>query len=665
MAVREIKTSIALDGEQAFKQALADASRNLRVMDADLKAAATEFKVTGDAQQYYTEKSRNLKEQIAQQEQVVDALVNAVRQSAAVYGNNSAKTDEWRIKLSNATAKLMTMKKGLQDTDKEAEEFGRESKRVGKQIEDGIGDGAEEANKNVKDLIENLQQDIGSIKGSVGFQVAATVTQTISSAVQGMTEFVESNRDYRRVMEQYEIAAEAGKHNKDAMKEMLFNMAAFSGDFDGSVEAMTNLMQTGLTADWMEKATDIFSYASIMFKDTLKLEQLSGDFQESVATGKPTGAFANFVEKMGGSVEELEKVMSDAGTTEAKAIAALTYVAPKGYKSNLDSYNEKTSSLQDAAKAQLELADAWAGVSEKLEPLTTTMTVEMTEVVKLLGDTIDDLMPVLEDIVEKIGAVARKAVGVIDDIHDLGIFGLFGTHAGESDEEARAAVEGSLKNQPSKETMEKYLPNDYEAQKAAIAAGKSAGSEYAKALIGEAEGALLDDESLQNAIDLLTSGWTLGGEDEAANRLEQLGLTDEQKQQVIDEMGKLGMDMSDSLDTSLTDGMNTAGANAAVAGQNVGISAQNGLSKGFAAAYITTVDWVNRINAAAASLGSGLGAVPTYSLSNGGYFGGTLGRNRLSVTIPLNINGREVARATASDISAIQGQQSSRASRLP
>lgn len=665
MAVREIKTSIALDGEQAFKQALADASRNLRVMDADLKAAATEFKVTGDAQQYYTEKSRSLKEQIAQQEQVVDALVNAVRQSAAVYGNNSAKTDEWRIKLSNATAKLMTMKKSLQDTDKEAEEFGRDSKRVGKQIEDGIGDGAEEANKNVKDLIENLQQDIGSIKGSVGFQVAATVTQTISSAVQGMTEFVESNRDYRRVMEQYEIAAEAGKHNKDAMKEMLFNMAAFSGDFDGSVEAMTNLMQTGLTADWMEKATDIFSYASIMFKDTLKLEQLSGDFQESVATGKPTGAFANFVEKMGGSVEELEKVMSDAGTTEAKAIAALTYVAPKGYKSNLDSYNEKTSSLQDAAKAQLELADAWAGVSEKLEPLTTTMTVEMTEVVKLLGDTIDDLMPVLEDIVEKIGAVARKAVGVIDDIHDLGIFGLFGTHAGESDEEARAAVEGSLKNQPSKETMENYLPNDYEAQKAAIAAGKSAGSEYAKALIGEAEGALLDDESLQNAIDLLTSGWTLGGEDEAANRLEQLGLTAEQKQQVIDEMGKLGMDMSDSLDTSLTDGMNTAGANAAVAGQNVGISAQNGLSKGFAAAYITTVDWVNRINAAAASLGSGLGAVPTYGLSNGGYFGGTLGRNRLSVTIPLNINGREVARATASDISAIQGQQSSRASRLP
>lgn len=652
MAVREIKTSIALDGEQAFKQALADASRNLRVMDADLKAAATEFKVTGDAQQYYTEKSRSLKEQIAQQEQVVDALVNAVRQSAAVYGNNSAKTDEWRIKLSNATAKLMTMKKGLQDTDKQAEEFGRDSKRVGKQIEDGIGDGAEEANKSVKDLIENLQQDIGSIKGSVGFQVASTVTQTIANAVQGVTDFVESNRDYRRAMEQFETAAEAGNHNKDAMKEMLFSLAAFTGDFDGAKEAMSNLMQTGLTEEWMGTAADIFSYASLMFQDTLKLENLSESFQETVKTGKPTGAFGEFVERMGGSVEELEKVMGDAGTTEAKAIAALTYASPKGYKANLDKYNEKTKNIQAAAKAQMELADAWADVAETLEPLTTSITMLLTKVVEGLGSAVRLLMGDVKGYAEELGMTEEefrlettKKTGNAGWQNDGKKFRF--DEVGDALKNIAIGIFGGGDSTGAKD------------------AGEAAGQEYATALADAASSALLDDESLQNAIDLLTSGWTLGGEDEAANRLEQLGLTDEQKQQVIDEMGKLGMDMSDSLDTSLTDGMNTAGANAAVAGQNVGISAQNGLSKGFAAAYITTVDWVNRINAAAASLGSGLGAVPTYGLSNGGYFGGTLGRNRLSVTIPLNINGREVARATASDISAIQGQQSSRASRLP
>lgn len=652
MAVREIKTSIALDGEQEFKQALADASRNLRVMDADLKAAATEFKFTGDAQQYYTEKSRNLKEQIAQQEQVVDMLVNAVRKSAAAFGESDAKTDGWRIKLSNATAKLMTMKKSLQDTDKEAEEFGRDSKRVGKQIEDGIGDGAEEANKSVKDLIESMQQDIGSIKGSVGFQMAATVTQTITSAVQGVTDFVESNRDYRRAMEQFETAAEAGNHSKDAMKEMLFSLAAFAGDFDGAKEAVSNLMQTGLTEEWMGTAADIFSYASLMFQDTLKLENLSESFQETVKTGKPTGAFGEFVERMGGSVEELEKVMGDAGTTEAKAIAALTYASPKGYKANLDKYNEKTKNIQAAAKAQMELADAWADVAETLEPLTTSITMLLTKVVEGLGSAVRLLMGDVKGYAEELGMTEEefrlettKKTGNAGWQNDGKTFRF--DEVGEALKNIAIGIFGGGESTGAKD------------------AGEAAGQEYATALADAASSALLDDESLQSAIDLLTSGWTLGGEDEAANRLEQLGLTAEQKQQVIDEMGKLGMDMSDSLDTSLTDGMNTAGANAAVAGQNVGISAQNGLSKGFAAAYITTVDWVNRINAAASSLGSGLGAVPTYGLSNGGYFGGTLGRNRLSVTIPLNINGREVARATASDISAIQGQQSSRASRLP
>lgn len=652
MAVREIKTSIALDGEQAFKQALADASRNLRVMDADLKAAATEFKVTGDAQQYYTEKSRSLKEQIAQQEQVVDALVNAVRQSAAVYGNNSAKTDEWRIKLSNATAKLMTMKKGLQDTDKEAEEFGRDSKRVGKQIEDGIGDGAEEANKSVKGLIESMQQDIGTIKGSVGFQIATSVTQNIIGAVQGVMDFVESNRDYRRAMEQFETAAEAGNHSKDAMKEMLFSLAAFTGDFDGAKEAMSNLMQTGLTEEWMGTAADIFSYASLMFQDTLKLENLSESFQETVKTGKPTGAFGEFVERMGGSVEELEKIMGDAGTTEAKAIAALTYASPKGYKANLDKYNEKTKNIQAAAKAQMELADAWAEVAETLEPLTTSITMLLTKVVEGLGSAVRLLMGDVKGYAEELGMTEEefrlettKKTGNAGWQNDGKTFRF--DEVGEALKNIANGIFGGGESTGAKD------------------AGEAAGQEYATALADAASATLLDDESLQNAIDLLTSGWTLGGEDEAANRLEQLGLTDEQKQQVIDEMGKLGMDMSDSLDTSLTDGMNTAGANAAVAGQNVGISAQNGLSKGFAAAYITTVDWVNRINAAASSLGSGLGAVPTYGLSNGGYFGGTLGRNRLSVTIPLNINGREIARATFDESNSLQGRQTSRASRLP
>lgn len=652
MAVREIKTSIALDGEQEFKQALADANRNLRVMDSELKAASAEFKASGDAQQYFTEKSRNLKEQIAQQEQIVNALAEKLRQSEQATNGNSAQTDAWSIKLNNAKARLAAMKKGLQDTDKEAEEFGRNSKRVGKQIEDGIGDGAEEANKSVKGLIESMQQDIGSIKGSVGFQIATSVTQNIIGAVQGVTEFVQSNQEYRRAMAQFEQAALKGNHDVEAMKSLVKSIGAVTGDFDSARETVIALMQTGMTGEWMNNATDIFKVINMLYGDAINMATLAQDFQKTVAKGKADGQVIDLIEREGLSEDAFNKLMEDAGTTEAKSIAALTYLTPKGYKPLLEEYNEKTKNIQAAAKAQMELADAWAEVAETLEPLTTSITMLLTKVVEGLGSAVRLLMGDVKGYAEELGMteeefrleMTKKTLNAGWQ-NDGKIFRF--DEVGEALKNISIGIFGGGESTGAKD------------------AGEAAGQEYATALADAASSTLLDDESLQNAIDLLTSGWTLGGKDEAANRLKQLGLTDEQKQQVIDEMGKQGMDMSDSLDTSLTDGMNTAGANAAVAGQNVGISAQNGLSKGFAAAYITTVDWVNRINEAAASLGSGLGAVPSYNLSNGGYFGGTLGRNRLSVTIPLNINGREVARATASDISAIQGQQSSRASRLP
>jgi len=164
MAVREIKTSISLDGEKAFRQAVNDASRAMRVMNAELKAIGAEFGVTGDKQQFLTQKSNNLRQAIAQQEQIVNALSGAVSDSAQKYGDAARQTDVYRIRLANATAALNRMKQELAATDREAEELGRDSTRVGRQIEDGIGDGAREAQESLSDMMRQMQEDIGSIK---------------------------------------------------------------------------------------------------------------------------------------------------------------------------------------------------------------------------------------------------------------------------------------------------------------------------------------------------------------------------------------------------------------------------------------------------------------------------------------------------------------------
>lgn len=643
MAVREIKTSIALDGEQQFKQALAEASRNMRVMSADLRTAETEFKATGDAQQYYADKSRLLREQIAQQEQVVDALVNAVRQSAQIYGDNSAKTDAWRIKLSNATAQLFQMKKSLSDTDREAKGFGRDSKKVGRQIEDGIGDGAEEANKSVKDLIESLQQDVGSIKGSVGFQVATTVTQGIVNVVQSVSGFVNSNRDYRRAMAQFEQAAENAGYSKDTMEDMLKSLAVFTGDFDGAREALTLMMQTGLNEDWIKTATDIFSYASLIFNGSLDIQGLAEDFQETVASGEVQGKLDEYLNRVGGKKEELEKIMSDVDSTEEKAIAALTYMAQEGYTDTLNQYNERTAAIQNAEKAKLKLEQAEAKLADELEPLMTRFAEWEANFVDAAANAVNGLKEFLEG-------------------NENWIFGEGGTTEKWIDETNKAIEEyqnatgttGPIENPIT--TWFKSLFGEGDAEKA----GESDGKTYANAF-GAAAADALDADTLEMALENLQAAWTLGGEEEAQKRLEQMGFTAEQKQQLIDEMGKLGLDMSSSLDTSMTEGLSGAASNAKISGQNVGTQLANGLAFGLSGAYNTAVEYVNAIN----SLLSGLGGMPVFGLTAGGYYNGLSGGNsRISVTVPLSINGREVARAALTDINSMQGSRANRASRL-
>lgn len=643
MAVREIKTSIALDGEKEFKQAIADINRNMRVMSADLKATEAEYKATGDAQLYYSKKSQNLREQLALQQDAIDEMRTALQKSKEAYQGVGPKVDEWRIKLSNAIAKQNQLKKSLADTDREAEEFGRDSKRVGKQIENGIGDGAEEANRSVKDLIESLQEDVGSIKGSMAFQVASTVTQGVVNVVQSVGDFVDSNRDYRRAMAQFEQAAENAGYSKDTMEDMLKSLAVFTGDFDGAREALTLMMQTGLNEDWIKTATDIFSYASLIFNGSLDIQGLAEDFQETVASGEVQGKLDEYLNRVGGKKDELEKIMSDVDSTEEKAIAALTYMAQEGYTDTLNQYNERTAAIQNAEKAKLKLEQAEAKLADELEPLMTRFAEWEANFVDAAANAVNGLKEFLEG-------------------NKNWIFGEGGTTEKWIDETNKAIEEyqnatgttGPIENPIT--TWFKSLFGGADAEKA----GESDGKTYAEAF-GTSAADALDADTLEMALESLQAAWTMGGEEEAKKRLEQMGFTAEQKQQLIDEMGKQGLDMSSSLDTSMTEGLSGAANNANISGQNVGIQLANGLAIGLASAYNTAVEHVNAIN----SLLNGLGGMPVYGLTAGGYYNGLSGGNsRISVTVPLSINGREVARAALTDINSMQGSRANRASRL-
>ena len=110
---KEIKTTIAVDGEAAFKKAINDATTSIRNMGTQLTLAQAQFKKDGDAMKLVETRSKALKGEIGQQEEIVKALEKAVNDSSKAYGENSDKTEKWQAELNRAKAKLANLQSEL------------------------------------------------------------------------------------------------------------------------------------------------------------------------------------------------------------------------------------------------------------------------------------------------------------------------------------------------------------------------------------------------------------------------------------------------------------------------------------------------------------------------------------------------------------------------
>ena len=364
---REIKTTLALDGEKAFNAALREAEREMRVMNADLKAMAAEYKATDDAQKYFTERNEILGRKIKQQEEYVEALSRAVKEAAEKYGDAAELTDGYRIKLSNATAKLFDMRREADAAARELEDLGRDSEKVGNQLERGIGDAAEDVEDKLDGMFDKVASDVEGMKSSLDFSVAMDIGGGIKDFITGIDDFAESSRDYRRSLSFLEQNAMTFGIEFMNVKELMFEMASITGEVDSSVEALSNLMAAGFDATEMSTAVDLLAGAVIRFPDTLKFESLADGLQETLATGEATGQYAELLERLGVNLDDFNDGLASAKDAEEKQQIALAYLTENGLANAYESYRNMNTELLAAEEANLRLNDAMAKLGEVID----------------------------------------------------------------------------------------------------------------------------------------------------------------------------------------------------------------------------------------------------------------------------------------------------------
>lgn len=680
MAVREIKTSISLDGEKAFRQAVNDASRAMRVMNAELKAIGAEFGVTGDKQQFLTQKSNNLRQAIAQQEQIVNAMSGAVSDSAQKYGDAAQQTDGYRIKLDNAKAALSRMKQELAATDREAEELGRDSTRVGRQIEDGIGDGAREAQESLSDAVRQMKDDISRIEGSVSFTVVSQVGQFVSAAIGDLLSFVDEYRDTR----QKRAIALSGIQSEMALTEQeidryLLQIVGLTGDSDAAYETLQLLGQSKIDESFFETALKYVLGGYVKFGEEARPENIAESLQESASSGELTGAIATMYTRLGEDVEAMNAAMENL-PPEERVNAILTGLTGHGLAEAYEKFIKDEADLVAEQKAVENLSLKWAELAGELSPI-------VTDIMNSLGMVVDDISDFVRKAKEKgfIAAVFDEAFGV-DDTGNSDLFDKDGNlnpavgeawgltpaeidaynavHAGDNrkaEEEADWAAEARQIMERAKQTREENIfpgvafptfSDDASimviAKKDGMTYGESYFSGFREALDG-----LIDDSksSMLPTYDEMMEAYFMGGADALKGWIDSLALSEEDRAAADEIMRSIGVESGTGFDEGLKTSMNTAIENAKISGSNAAMGVGNGIAESSSYAVRQAWDMANGINAALASIGAGYNAP-------------VIGRYGPSGNGDVYLDGKKVGETIAPTVNASLGKTAGRLTKV-
>ena len=110
-----IGAKIQVEGEREYRQAMANITQQQKTLQAELKATQSAYDENTTAEKKQADAAKNLKAQIALQEEAVKRLRDQVDKSTKASGANSTQTEKLKQQYADATTKLNEMKKSTVD----------------------------------------------------------------------------------------------------------------------------------------------------------------------------------------------------------------------------------------------------------------------------------------------------------------------------------------------------------------------------------------------------------------------------------------------------------------------------------------------------------------------------------------------------------------------
>lgn len=366
MATRTITTRIALDGEKAFKDQMAQVNGELRNLKSEMTLVDATFKGQVNTTEALTAKHKVLRGSVEQQRERVRALTQAVEDATQAYGDNDKRTDGYRQSLNRAKAELINLNRELEDNERYLDEARKSADGCAESI-DEYGKAVRDADSN-KDPLGNLMAGFGNLKGLLAGGAVVGGIKAVGDAIMSV---VEDTAEYRKIMGTLEISSERAGYSAQQTADIYRTLQGVLGDTQTAATTTANLQAIGLAQEDLITVTNAAIGAWATYGDSIPIDGLSESINETIQAGKVTGTFADVLNWAGTSEDDFNAKLEAANGTTERANIVLQELKSQG----LDQAGKAWQDANEDVVALNEATERWDGAMAQLgETLTPAAT---------------------------------------------------------------------------------------------------------------------------------------------------------------------------------------------------------------------------------------------------------------------------------------------------
>lgn len=426
MASRKVNTEFTVTGEKELRRAITEINNGAKVLKSEMNKLTAEYDGNTDSAEFLTQKYDILERQMLTQKDKVEALKQAVADSAEAYGEADSRTQNWIIQLNNAEAALANTYGEMGRTQTAIEDM------------DGALDNVSGSTETASGGMESLGDVLDTVADKLGIKLPDSITKTADglgaiptstavaagafAAVLAVVVKLE-----KKLMDMTKEAADSAKNLVDMSSQTGIsteNLQAFqyAEDFIG--------VGTDTIADSLKDLTTKMSDAANGNEDVIeKFDQLGVSIYD--ADGNLRNAedtFWDVVDSLGEMSNQTERdaLAMDLINESAQKLNPLIEIGSEGFKKYADEAenvgyilsNDQLKALTDVDEAQNRLLKSQEAVSKQISaqyaPYMSDALNETRELIEKVGTALID-----SGAVDAFGSILDSAVSLLEPLGDL------------------------------------------------------------------------------------------------------------------------------------------------------------------------------------------------------------------------------------------------------